>query len=96
MLNLYRAVLSSQNTFHVHEAAHITACDIFCTMADMVCHPVFSHFDTYRFFGNTKSTTKATAFILPVKVYQLNAFYHFQQLNRLGKSSDICESFNPR
>ena len=85
MLYLYRAVLSSQNALHVHKAAHITACDIFCPMTDMVCHPVFPHFDAYSFFGYTKSTAKATAFVLPVKVYQLNTFYHFQQLKRLGK-----------
>src|SRR4051812_32133135 len=69
MYHFYRFVLSLQNTFHVHETAHIYACNIFCMMLQVIGYPVLTHFYRHCFFGHAECATKTAAFILSVQPY---------------------------
>jgi hypothetical protein len=100
MFYLYFALLTTEDAFQMHQAAHIRGRDIFRSMMKMIGDPVLTHFYRYRLFRHAESTAESTAFILPVKLDQLDAFHQLQQLSGLEKggaiSSLICASFKPR
>jgi hypothetical protein len=81
MLYLYGAFLPPEDAFHMHQAAHIGAGDVFGGVFEVIGHPVLSHLDRDRFFGHAKGAAETAAFVLAVEVDDLDIPDHVEELH---------------
>ena len=84
-----RQVLPADNPRQVHQTGHIACGDNLCAIGDMVPDAVLAHFYRYAGFCNREGAPEATAFVLAVQGYQVNAADGLQEF------LDIVPLFSP-